>query len=315
MGLRVSGTVRTVVIGAVNWDVNFFVKRFPHKGEEAIVERVTRVPGGKAGNTVVAAARLLGPAHAAIIGGLGKDSIGAEQVKIFEGEGVVTSGLKFFDLESGQAYIAIDSNGANMIYKLSGANALITPKDLDDPVRSALISEAAVVAIMDPPFETGIRMAEKAKGLGKIVAWDPGVNSELGLENVRPLMKNLDYLVANEHEAANLAGARNPIAAAKKLAASNRGLKAVVKLGGRGCVMLGGGRKEVLPKLDMSALGLKVVNTVGCGDAFLGAFVSALSEGLSDLDALRWGNCAVGLKATRYETRGSPTREMILKYL
>jgi len=60
---------------------------------------------------------------------------------------------------------------------------------------------------------------------------------------------------------------------------------------------------------------LKVVNTVGCGDAFLGAFVSALSEGLSDLDALRWGNCAGGLKATRFETRGSPSREMILKYL
>ena len=236
-------------------------------------------------------------------------------MKIFEGEGVVTSGLKFFNAESGQAYIAIDGKGANMIYKLSGANALITPTDLDDPVRSALISEAAVVAIMDPPFETGIRLADKAKGLGKIVAWDPGVNSELGLENVRPLMKNVDYLVANEHEAANLTGARNPIAAANKLAASNKGMKAVVKLGGRGCVMFGGGRKEVLPELDMSAVGLKVVNTVGCGDAFLGAFISALSEGLSDLDALRWGNCAGGLKATRFETRGSPSREMILKYL
>ncbi len=66
---------------------------------------------------------------------------------------------------------------------------------------------------------------------------------------------------------------------------------------------------------DLKSRGLKVVNTVGCGDAFLGAFVAALSEGRSDREALEWGNCAAGLKATRPETRGSPDRETLLKYL
>jgi ribokinase len=308
--------IRTVVIGKINWDINLFLKRFPHKGEETVVKRITRVPGGKGGNTAVAAARLLGRGQAAIFGGLGKDSIGTEQVKIFESEGVVTSGLKACDdAESGQAYIAIDDEGANIIHTYSGANALITPGDLDDPVRRALICEAAVIAVMDPPFETAIRMARTAKEFGKVVAWDPGVNSELGIENVRGLLENVDYLVANEHEVANLSGARNPVTGAKRLAAVNERLKAVVKLGGKGCAMYGGGRKEVLPSLDLSALRLKVVNTVGCGDAFLGAFVAALSEGLSDVDALKWGNCAGGLKSTRFETRGSPNREMLLKYL
>ena len=304
------------MIGAVNWDINLFVKRFPQKGEEVVVKRITRVAGGKAGNTSVAAARLLGPGQAAILGGLGKDSIATEQVKTFEDEGVVTAGLKFCEnAESGQAYITIDDKGANIIYKLSGANALITPEDLDDPVRRGLISEATVVAIMDPPFATAIRMAEKAKSFGKVVAWDPGVNSELGFGKVRALMKNVDYLVANEHEIANLTGTKNPMAAAKRLASTNKRLKTVVKLGGRGCVMYGEGRKKVLTELDLTAFGLKVVNTVGCGDAFLGAFVAALSEGLPDEDALRWGNCAGGLKATRFETRGSPDRETLLKHL
>jgi len=308
--------VRAVVIGGINWDTNLFVKRFPNKGEETVIRRITRVPGGKAGNTAVAAARLLGPSQAAIFGALGKDSIGTYQVKIFEDEGVVTSGLKFCDdAESGQAYIAIDEEGANIIYTHSGANAMITPNDLDDPARRALISEAGVVTIMDPPLETAIRMAETAKRLGKVVAWDPGVNSELGIESLRALMKNVDYLVANEHEIANLTAARNPVAAAERIAATNKQLKAVVKLGGRGCVMYRGARKKVLPTLDLSTVGLKVVNTVGCGDAFLGAFVAALSEGLTDIDALKWGNCAGGLKATKFETRGGPTREMLLKYL
>ncbi|HKM77687.1 MAG TPA: PfkB family carbohydrate kinase, partial [Candidatus Bathyarchaeia archaeon] len=67
--------------------------------------------------------------------------------------------------------------------------------------------------------------------------------------------------------------------------------------------------------LDIELVGLKVVNTVGCGDAFLGAFVAALSEGRSDVEALKWGNCAGGLKATRSETRGSPDRDTLLRHL
>jgi len=82
------------VIGAVNWDVTLFVKKLPRAGEETAVERLTRVPGGKAGNVAVAAARLLGPNQAAILGSLGKDSIASEQVRIFHEEGVITTGLK-----------------------------------------------------------------------------------------------------------------------------------------------------------------------------------------------------------------------------
>ena len=304
------------MIGAVNRDTTLFVKRFPRRGEEIIVKRIARVPGGKAGNTAVAAARLLGPGHVAIFGGLGKDSIGTEQVKIFETEGVVTSGLKFCDdAESGQAFIAIDDQGANIIYKHPGANNRITPNDLDEPVRRGLIEEAAIVAIMDPPFETAVKLAEMAKGLEKAVAWDPGVNSELGLEKVEGLVKNVDYLVANEHEVANLTGLKNPEAAAERLASASKRMKTVIKLGGKGCVMYSEGKKDELPNLDLVGVGLTVVNTVGCGDAFLGAFIAALSEGKSDHDALKWGNCAGGLKATRLETRGSPDRRTLLKYL
>jgi ribokinase len=59
---------------------------------------------------------------------------------------------------------------------------------------------------------------------------------------------------------------------------------------------------------SLERLGLKVVNTVGCGDAFLGAFVAAKSEGKSDEEAIVWANAAGSFKATRMETRGSPKR-------
>jgi ribokinase len=308
--------LRTLVIGAINWDINLFIEKFPRGGEEVVVTRITRVPGGKAGNVAVASARLLGPNRTAVIGGLGKDTVASEQVKIFEQEGVVVSGLKFKEhVESGQAYIVIDDAGENIIHTYFGANATITPEDLDAPERQKLVSEAAVITIMDPPFETALKLASDAKRERKIVAWDPGVKSVLGAELVRNLIENVDYVLANESEIENLTGGKDPQRGAAKLMGLNPGLKVVAKLGAKGAQMYYEDRKMVVEQFDLKSRGMNVVNTVGCGDAFLGAFVAALSEGRSDEEALRWGNCAGGMKSTRQETRGSPSRAELLKQL
>jgi ribokinase len=307
---------KTVVIGAINWDVNLFIDSFPRKGEEVVVTQITHVPGGKAGNVAVAAARLLGPNQAAIFGGLGKDSIASEQVRVFEQEGVVVSGLKSSPhVESGQAYVVIDEGGENIIHTYFGANATFTPEDLDDPTRKKLISEATVITIMDPPFETALRLAVEAKRVKKIVAWDPGVKSQLGADRVRGLVENVDYVVANESEVENLTWTSDPDKGANMLMALNRQMKVVTKLGVKGSLMHDGKERLVSQPFNLESRGMKVVNTVGCGDAFLGAFVAAISEGRSDEDAMKWGNCAGGLKATKTETRGSPNRETLFKYL
>lgn len=308
--------VKTAVIGAINWDINLFIKRFPRKGEEVVVERITRVPGGKAGNVAVAAARLLGRDQVAILGGLGDDTIAPEQVRIFREEGVVTSGLKFTaGTQSGQAHIVIDEKGNNIIYTHFGANATVTPEDLEDPARQQLISEATLITIMDPPFETALRLARYARRNNKIVAWDPGIRSQLGIQGVTELLQNVNYVVANESECKNLTGLGNPTQAAKKLIGMNGHLKVITKLGSKGATLHQGRKSVRVECMNLKSRGLKVVNTVGCGDAFLGAFVSALSEGRSELEALNWGNVAGALKATRAETRGSPSRETLLKFL
>ena len=305
-----------IVIGAINWDVILFVKRFPGAGEEAVVQRVTEVPGGKAGNTAVAAARLLGRDRAVIFGALGNDSIATEQIRIFQQEGVIVTGLKHTkDRRSGQAYIAVDETGENKIYTHFGANATVTPDDLDDPVRRALISQASIITIMDPPLETATKLAEMAKQFGKRVTFDPGVKSEMGLAGLQPILRNTDFIISNESEIRHLAGTDDPAKAAEILRKDNPTLKVVTKLGARGSIEFYPAGQVYCEALDLQALGMQVTNTVGCGDAFLGAFSAALSEDLSDLEALRWGSCAAGLKATKPETRGSPNRETLAKYV
>ena len=156
--------VSTVVVGAINWDTTLFVDRFPRRGAEVVVRRVSHVPGGKAGNAAVAAARLLGPNNVAIIGALGNDWFASEHTRIFKEEGVDCSGLKRNDsIQSGQAHIVVDKTGENVIHTYFGANATMLPEDLDDANRHELIENANIITIMDPPFETSLKLAQDSQ--------------------------------------------------------------------------------------------------------------------------------------------------------
>ncbi|UCH58001.1 MAG: hypothetical protein JSV18_03625 [Candidatus Bathyarchaeota archaeon] len=57
----------------------------------------------------------------------------------------------------------------------------------------------------------------------------------------------------------------------------------------------------------LERLGRRVVDTVGCGDAFIGTFAASKVMGLEDDEALRRGCAADSFKATRKGTRGDPT--------
>src|SRR5438128_10574886 len=99
------------VIGALNWDINLFVKQIPKPGEEVVVTRIDRVPGGKGGDVAVAAARILGSSKNALISSLGSDETGKKQISIIREDGVETSGIREVDtVEAGQAYITIQED-------------------------------------------------------------------------------------------------------------------------------------------------------------------------------------------------------------
>jgi len=308
--------VKIYVAGAINWDINLFVERFPKIGEEVPVERITRVPGGKAANVAVASARILGSGQTALIGCLGKDSIAEQQIAILKGEGVVISGIKFLeDTESGQAYIVIDKNGKNVINTFFGANLKLSPKDLHSPEIFNLMLESSIVVLIDPSLETIKSAASLAKGHRKTVMWDAGVRSVLGIGRLKTVLRRIDYLVVNQVEVKNLTGKEDPVEAWEQLSTVNERLKLIVKLGERGCSLIGSEQVIEVPAVNPKELGLHVINTVGCGDAFLGVFVASKSQGLEEKEALERANLAGALKATKPETRGSPTKKDLERHL
>ena len=303
-------TIDLICCGAINWDINLFMDRLPRTGEEVPVNEIQRVSGGTAANVAVAAARLLGQGRVAFIGALGEDPIAEQQIGILGEEGVDFSGVLIVPgEESGQAYISIGADGANEIHTYFGANLRIRGSHFRDRERRDLIESADVCVIMDPPLETAEALAAACKENGVTVMWDPGVYSEHGLETLLPTLSNTDYFILNHLEYENLLGTSDPRRVMEKLDRRVGGVKAIIKQGAEGSTICLGstGATVSMEAVPLEELGLRAVNTVGCGDAFIGGFASAKVEGLDDVEALRRATAAGGFKATRKETRGGPT--------
>ncbi len=308
--------VQVVIGGAINWDINLFVGRFPRPGEETPVIRITRVPGGKAGNVAVSAARLLGHHQVGIIGALGQDDIAHTQLRLLDSEGVDTSAIsRKADAESGQAYIITEESGENVIQTYFGANAMLKPTDITRESTLEMIQSARITTITDPPEETVETIMGIAHKAGRLIAWDPGIRAKAGMGNLRNMLLCTSYLFLNEVEAEYMTGVGEPAEAAKRLSGINPDLTAILKSGKEGCTMFKGQAITQVPGIDLAKYGLRVVNTVGCGDAFLGAFSAAKALDLSDEESVRWANWAGALKATKPETRGSPTRNELEKWI
>jgi ribokinase len=299
-----------VITGALNWDVNLFVKHLPLSGQEVVVEKIDRVPGGKGGNVSVAASRILGPGRVALVACVGRDDVGKKQIAILKQEGVDTSAVQLLDrFESGQAYITVDEKGSNVIETHFGANAGLKSEHLMlRPVQSILASIRMLVVI-DPPRHVAGKLLAEGRRLGRSVMWHPGVLTRFGLTEFKHDMEELDYLVLNEHEASLFAGVKgldNSLATLSKVSPK---AKILVTLGSRGAAFYSSGKLSRIRKISLEKLGRKVVNTTGSGDAFVGAFSAYKVLGFDDMTAFRYANMAGALKACHPETRGSPVRK------
>lgn len=300
-----------VVCGAINWDISCFVEHLPVPGEEVTVRRITRVSGGTGGNVAVAAARILGPKKVALIGALGEDDIARQQIATFEAEGILTEGVEHLrGEESGQAYILIDQTGQNVIASHLGANAKLETRHLRKPRVKEHLEQCQAITITDPPLDVVIELINLARRRGIPLLWDPGILINQHLETLRVLAREATVLFLNESEAQALLGTNSldgNLQCLKKLGFGNH---VVLKLGAQGAIVvcLGSNITMEISTLPVERLGMEVVNTVGCGDAFAGAF-AAYYVMTADLEkSLIMATAAAGFNATRVETRGSPDR-------
>ena len=301
------------VLGAINWDVSIFEDSFAGLGEEVPVRDVEEFSGGKGANVAVAAARMLGQGKAAFIGALGTDAIAKVQLGELKKEGVVTDGVVTVEgSRSGRAYIVVNKEGKKSIHTHFGANSMIKPSHLDERGPAAVLARTKMLVVMDTPTEVALAAVRRAGRSKASVIYSPGVRVRERRDSLREIIESADYLVLDKAELKRLSGRSDAVQAAEFLQSSSRGMTVVATSGKGGCMVVDKGGVTRLPGVDLSLLRMKAVNSTGSGDSFLGVLASCLSSGYTAVEAARWANTAGALKATRYETRGSPTRAALV---
>jgi ribokinase len=272
-----------VVLGSINLDIVLRPPRLPAPGETVLAPGYALYPGGKGANQALAARRA--GARVALLGCVGDDDFAAQALASLRAAGVDTSGVRTVDLPTGAAAVMVDDAGENQIVVASGANRRVAATQASPTPGGWLLLQ------MEIPHEANWAAARAARAAGMRVA--------LNLAPAAPVPKealaDLDVLICNEHEAGALAQQfGQPAATAARWLADRFALDCIVTLGRAGArAALADGRA-----LAATALPVEAIDTVGAGDAFVGAYVAGLDAGLPTEACLRHAIAAGSLACT-----------------
>jgi ribokinase len=283
---------RIVMVGALNADLAIRVERLPHPGETVAGRDPEVLPGGKASNQAVAAARL--GANVRLLGAVGDDENGRMLRDSTAAAGVDVAFVGTLPgVVTGQAIIPVDDAGENSIILVPGANGALSPDDI--PVE-AYADAAAVCLSLEVPLPVLERAAAAGRAAGATVILNPSPFRELPAA----FLGDVDVLIVNDVEAAQLLGrrpdpgARVDIEALRKAAAWNGIRRVVVTRGAAGSTVIDG--REIV---ELAARVVDAVDTTGAGDAFTGALAVGLAAGASLVDAAREASLVAALSVTR----------------
>ena len=289
---------RIIVLGSVNADLVVQSPKLPSAGETVLGGEFYQAGGGKGANQAVAAARLCS-IPVGFIAAVGNDAFGREAIKSFRRENLVTSQVRMIDGQpTGVALIMVDAGGQNQISVASGANALLTPDDID-AIDEAFFAEASIfVACLESPFETvldGLRRA-KAAGLTTILNPAPACEAVASQE----VLSLVDVLTPNETEATLISGwdtmddLEDVCIWCEQL--EQRGSRRlIITRGERGCIL----KDEFADPCLSAAYQVEAVDSTAAGDCFNGALAVALAEEKSLLEATRFAQAAAALSVTK----------------
>lgn len=298
---------RIAVVGSLNMDMVVRAPRYPLPGETLQGDGFATYPGGK-GLNQAAAARRAG-AEVTMVGRLGADDFGRTLRAVLAGEGLDDRYVRS-DTESatGVAAIHLDPSGQNAIVIVPGANGAVCPADVD--AASASVAAADVLVLQgEIGLDACIRAAEVARSAGCLVVYNPAPVPSPGMDLERMLALS-DFVLPNEGELRALGGHTDLETAARQLRARTGG-PVVATLGEHGALLL---RDAHAPAVTGTSHAVAVVDTVGAGDAFVGAFAAAIAAGEGLEAAVAWGLAAGALACTRSGALPSmPSRAEILR--
>lgn len=287
-----------LVIGSSNTDMVIRSERIPAPGETILGGEFLMNQGGKGANQAVAAARLDG--NVIFITKVGSDIFGQQALSHYKKEGI---DLRFAHTDhenpSGTALIMVDAKGENCIAVAPGANAKLSPADLDS-AKEAFAQSCLVLMQMETPIETIQHACAIAKKQGIRIVLNPAPAARIPSD----VLSSLYLITPNQTEAELLTGIKvDDLDGAKKAATrlQEMGVETVlITMGSKGAFVQTAQGEDFI-----AAEKVKAVDTTAAGDTFNGALCVAISEGKDLISATKFANKAAALSVTRMGAQAS----------
>ena len=291
-------SIQAVCVGVITIDTIALVDKYPSADERVIAQEIARAGGGPAAVAAVALSRL--GVKSAIVGTIGDDPDGKEVLRIFEKEGVDTSGISIgSSATSGSVIVASKEHSSRAI-------------STRQPMVQAPINEAAKKLIAQAQWvhvdHLGItRLTELgiSRGNGPLISFDAGY----GVETFDPI--TVDLFVPTDRQMA----LRYPgidLAVALENDAMKAGNTVVATQGSAGSA----GFSPETGLVTAPGFSVDVKSTLGAGDVFHGALVAQLIHGFALQEAMIRANAVAALSCTGLDGQSKiPTTTELDAYL
>ena len=294
-----------LVFGSLNLDLVTYADKLPAIGETIVGEKLLKFPGGKGLNQAIAARRA--GSEVLMVGSIGNDADGDYLFDILKSENIDPKFITKTSEQTGIAVIEVSKSAENRIIIIAGANSKTR---FSNEVLTSSPSVTVSLAQLETPIAEVAKFIHESKTAGKITILNPAPIQKLDQQ----LLQDTDYLIANETEASFLIGSAvehlskdEAVSIARQLQ-KNGSKKVIITLGEQGSVYLDQEKELFTP-----AYKVKAVDTTAAGDAFCGAFATAISENKPVEYALKFASAAGGLAATKAGAVPSlPTQQEIL---
>lgn len=294
-----------LVFGSLNLDLVTYADKLPAIGETIVGEKLLKFPGGKGLNQAIAARRA--GSEVLMVGSIGNDADGDYLFDILKSENIDPKFITKTSEQTGIAVIEVSKSAENRIIIIAGANSKTR---FSNEVLTSSPSVTVSLAQLETPIAEVAKFIHESKAAGKITILNPAPIQKLDQQ----LLQDTDYLIANETEASFLIGravehlSKDEAVTIARQLQKNGSKKVIITLGEQGSVYLDQEKELFTP-----AYKVKAVDTTAAGDAFCGAFATAISENKPVEYALKFASAAGGLAATKAGAVPSlPTQQEIL---
>jgi fructokinase len=235
------------------------------------------MPGGACANVAVCAARL--GTRSAFIGKVGRDAFGQLLADTLKGNGVDITGLSFDSTRRTTLnFHAKPASGGTeyLFYRNPGADANLQLEDVDPAIlaRAAFLHFDSLSLTDEPARSTIFALLSLARQCGTIVSFDFNYRPDLwagakaALHAVRSILHLVDIIKLNEDECAMLLPDAGQEESSAWILEQGPDLVAITR-GAGGSLIIGRAGQARIP-----ALAVPVKDTIGCGDAFIAAFLT-----------------------------------------